>query len=515
MNEGIGEGNSTLPTEAQSSALRLDTDAKERRMMTQKVMNFAERHLQKVEKRQVPCFEMKEDKGAGLLECAIEEEPKDLEKLLEIYDEHVLSSGTQDNHGGYMGFVVGGGVYPAALGDFLGAVTNRLAAGFLNCPGAVRMENMLIDWVARLFDFPSEAAGNLTSGGSTATVLALMTARHSKQLRGRDFERAVVYMTEMCHACVLKALKTIGLAEAVIRKVPMDASFRMDSKVLRQMVGEDKEASLLPFLVAATIGTTNVGSVDPIDEIADVAEEYNLWFHVDAAYGGFFVLVDELKDHFKGVNRADSLIVNPHKSLFLPFGSGMVIVRDGNKLREANASPEQPTYLQDMDGECQGKAPRDLSFELCRNFRGLRMWTPLQLYGVGAFRQALKEKIALNRYVYRRLQEIPDIVVDGFPQLVVLTFHFETGGGISNEIFNKAVHDKILEDGSFFLSSTRLREEYRLRICTLHLRCHKEVIDDLCPKEQEKTHVVGVWGCTVGPPAHGESITTTQLMSEL
>ncbi|XP_070573698.1 aromatic-L-amino-acid decarboxylase-like [Ptychodera flava] len=214
--------------------------------MTQKVLKFAERHLQKVEKRQVPCFTIKEDKGAGLLECAIEEEPKDLEKLLEIFEKHVLSSGTHDNHGGYLGFVVGGGLYPAALGDYLAAVTNRFAvkASFFSCSGAVRMENMLIDWVAGLFDFPSEAAGNLTSGGSTAIVLALMTARHSKQLRGRDFVRVVVYMTDLCHVCVSKALTTIGLTEAVIRKVPMDDNFRMDPKILRQMIKEDKKVQI-------------------------------------------------------------------------------------------------------------------------------------------------------------------------------------------------------------------------------------------------------------------------------
>ncbi|XP_070566917.1 aromatic-L-amino-acid decarboxylase-like [Ptychodera flava] len=209
----------------------------ERQLLSEKTIKFAEEHLRKVEEHRIPCFSMKPDKAAGLLNFPIEEGPKNFDSILAVFEDHVLGNGIQHNHGGYVGFVPGGGIYPSALADFLAAVTNRQAT----CPGAVRMENLLISWVAELYDFPKGFAGSLTSGGSTATVLAMQTARHSKRLKGRDFERTVVYVTEAVHICVQKALNVIGLFEAIIRKVPMDEEFRMIPSELLRMVRKDKE----------------------------------------------------------------------------------------------------------------------------------------------------------------------------------------------------------------------------------------------------------------------------------
>ncbi|XP_070572647.1 tryptophan decarboxylase-like [Ptychodera flava] len=285
-------------------------------------------------------------------------------------------------------------------------------------------------------------------------------------------------MTEMGHTCVLKALKTVGLFEAIIRKVPMDENFRMEPQLLRESIRQDKKDGLIPFLVVATIGTTSIGSVDPIDEIANVAEEYNLWLHVDAAYGGFFVLVDDLNHLFKGVNRANSLVVNPHKSLFLPYGISVVIIRDGSQLRDANSLGAEGAYLQDFRKPLAEESPYNLSFEYSRHFRGLRMWLSLQLYGVSAFREALREKISLTHYAYTQIREIQGFVIDCYPQLTAFTFYYETGDIQQNESFNAALQENILGDGSFFITSTRIKSKYRLRICILHFRSNKTVIDD-------------------------------------
>ncbi|XP_070573699.1 aromatic-L-amino-acid decarboxylase-like [Ptychodera flava] len=222
---------------------RLCSTSRERQFQMDKVAKFAESHLKKVEERQIPCCHLQHDLAEGLSDYGIGDSPRDIDEVLAIFEEYVLIPGIQYNHGGFIGFVPGGGLYAAALGDYLAAVTNRYAGIFMCSPGAVRMENLLISWVAGLFNFPPDFAGNLTSGGAVGTVLSMSTARHSKGLKGRDFERVVVYMTEMCHACVPRALKTIGLFEAIIRKVPMDDKFRMDPQILREYIRKDKDLS--------------------------------------------------------------------------------------------------------------------------------------------------------------------------------------------------------------------------------------------------------------------------------
>ncbi|XP_077996497.1 tryptophan decarboxylase-like [Glandiceps talaboti] len=352
-----------------------------------------------------------------------------------------------------------------------------VSSAFALGAGAVRMENMLISWVANLIGYPAGHAGNLTSGGSAGTLLAVVAARHSKGVKGRDFERLVVYMTVMSHVCHQKVLNTAGLFEAIIRKVPIDENFRMKVDELRTLIQKDKEAGLLPFMIVGTLGTTDVGSIDPIDQIADVAEEYNLWFHVDAAYGGFFVLVDEYKPYFKGVNRTDSVAIDPHEGLFLPFGTGMVLVKRGYILRNANTEHDDAPYLQDTKLNMEEESPGNLTFEFTKHFRGMRMWLPLQLHGVKTFRKCLDEKIQLTRYLYAKLSELPGIVVGKYPQLTVITFHYETGKEEENEIINKKLCEKIREDGSVFLSSTTLLGKFRLRVCVLHYRCNQDIID--------------------------------------
>ncbi|XP_070565540.1 aromatic-L-amino-acid decarboxylase-like isoform X2 [Ptychodera flava] len=409
---------------------RLELGSERRRLLTQKVTDFIEEHLQKVEKKETACFNINDDRASGLLNFSISEEPKDIGAF-------------------YLG------------------------------PGAARLEQLLISWVAGLFNFPAGFAGNLTSGGSTATVLSFLTARQSKQLKARDFERTVIYLTDALHVCAYKALNVIGLGEAILRKVPMDKKFRMVPEELRKIVKRDKEAGLLPAIVAASVGTTNFGSVDPIDEIADVAEEFNLWLHVDAAYGGFFVLVDEMKYHFKGVHRADSIIVDPHKSLFMPLGLGVVVVKDGYKLHNANILTVEASYLRDVDMFQDEKSPKNFSFELSKHFRGVRVWLPLQLYGIKPFRECLKEKVELARYFTSRLGEIPGFVVDNYPQLTVVTFHYETGNDDTNERVNQHLLERILQDGSVYISSTTIGGKFRLRICVLHFRSHKDTIDFL------------------------------------
>ncbi|HXE56749.1 MAG TPA: aminotransferase class V-fold PLP-dependent enzyme [Gemmatimonadales bacterium] len=226
------------------------------------------------------------------------------------------------------------------MGDFLAAVTNKYSGIFLSGPGAVRMEHMVVRWVADLVGYPAGAGGHVASGGSIATLAAVAAARDGVGLGGADYAGAAVYLTDQAHLCVEKALRIAGMKEVPVRRVPVNGRHRMRPDALAEAIGADRARGLRPWLVVATAGTTDTGAVDPLDAIADVADRERCWLHVDAAYGGFFLLTGHGRALLRGLGRSDSAVLDPHKSLFLPWGAGVVAVRDAARL--AGAHPTLP-----------------------------------------------------------------------------------------------------------------------------------------------------------------------------
>ncbi|XP_078000094.1 aromatic-L-amino-acid decarboxylase-like [Glandiceps talaboti] len=475
--------------EKEARGLELGPD--DRKEMTKNVTARAENFLEKLENIEYEVYIKPGDKASsGILKHPITEQRSHLDDIFDAFESTVLKSGIQISHGMHLGFVPGGALYPAALGDYFSAVTNKLSGMFYTAPEAVRLENMLIAWVASLLGYPSNHAGNLTSGGTPATLIAIQTARDSMKIRGRDYERVVVYQAELTHYCVRKCLSVLGMNDVIIREISMDEkTLTMNVSDLRDQIKRDKEQGLKPFLIAASVGTVYVGSVDPIDQIAEVAEECNVWLHVDAAYGGFFVLVDDAKHHFKGVERSDSVVMDPHKGLFLPYGSGIVLVRDGRKLFEANVQTSNTSILQDGAG-IEEYSPCDLSFELAKHSRGLRMWLPLKLFGIRPFAAALEEKILLAKYFHQKLSGMDGFVADPVPVFSAVVFYYDTKDNQKNEDFNKELLARILQDGRVFISSANVRGKYHLRICVMNFRSHRKHID-LCLKIiQEKVKIL-------------------------
>lgn len=325
-----------------------------------------------------------------------------------------------------------------------------------------------------LIGYPEQSAGNLTSGGSTANLIAMVAARDDSGIKAKDFERAVIYTTQQVHHCVVKAIKFAGLREATLCTIEMDERYRMDPDKLAAQVHADKEKGLLPLMVFASAGTTDLGAVDPLDEIADIAEKHDLWFHTDVAYGGFFLLTGHGKEKTAGIERCDSVSIDPHKGLFLPYGLGAVLVKDGRKLYESQHM--SANYMQDTLKATEEYSPADLSPELSKHFRGLRMWLPLQLFGIAPFRAALDEKLLLTRYFYEKIQQIEGIEVGPEPELSVLFFRYVPGKGDPND-FNKKLTDAIHKDGRVFLSSTNLVGTVYLRLAVLNFRTHLHQIE--------------------------------------
>jgi len=456
----------------EQAALELEPGPGERKEITVKAMKYAESFLAGLPERKA--FRQTQDKGKGLLESPIGEQGKPFDHALNLLEKEVDSEGLNPASGRHLGYIPGGGVYPSALADYLAAVANRYAGVFFSSPGAVRMENMCIRWMCDLIGYGEHAGGNLTSGGSIANLTGLVVARDESGLKAKDFERAVIYTTRQVHHCVIKAIKFAGLSEATLRTIEMDERYRMKPGKLKQQIKTDKEAGLHPLVIFASAGTTDLGAVDPLEEIAEIAELYNLWFHVDAAYGGFFLLTDHGKMKLKGIEQADSVTIDPHKGLFLPYGSGALLVRDVQKLYESQHMTAN--YLQDTLAARDELSPADLSPELSKHFRGLRMWLPLQLFGVAPFRAALEEKLELTRYFYREVQNIDGIEVGPEPELSVMFFRYVPEKGDANSA-NKELVDAIHNDGRVFLSSTSIEDTVYIRLAVLSFRTHLQDIE--------------------------------------
>ncbi|MBS1681383.1 MAG: aminotransferase class V-fold PLP-dependent enzyme [Bacteroidetes bacterium] len=396
-----------------------------------------------------------------------------LDDLIQLLQERVDNTGLNPASGGHLGYIPAGGIYTSALADYIAAVTNRYSGVFYASPGAVRIENVLIRWIGKLIGYSENFGGNITSGGSLANLISIAAARTAFKLKGVDIKSSVIYICQQAHHSILKALKLTGLDECIIRVIDLDPFYRMDLQILRKQIERDRAEGLRPFILFANAGSTDVGAVDPLEEMGTIAKEYQLWFHVDAAYGGFFLMTEEGRKKMKGINQADSVILDPHKGLFLPYGSGMVMVKNVQHLFEANNF--DANYMQDSVGENFEYSPAQLSPELSRHFRGLRMWLPLKLHGPKPFAACLDEKILLARYFYEKVKKI------GFqtgpePDLSIVIFWYELTEGNANE-YNKNIITKIQHDGRVFISSTLIKEKFLMRFAALSFRTHLKQVD--------------------------------------
>ena len=352
------------------------------------------------------------------------EDGRPLEELLAVLD-RAAAKGHINPSGGHMAYIPGSGIVSAATADLVADVINRYTGIADAGPGLVALESHLVRWLVDLFGLPAAGGGILTTGGSMAALSALVAARHAKL--GEDFSDGTIYLSDQAHASIAKAARIAGFPSRCLRTVPVDLDGRMDPLALARMVAEDRAAGLRPACVVATAGTTNLGVVDALPALAEVAEAERLWFHVDAAYGGFFQLTGRGRERLTGIERADSIVLDAHKGLFLPFGTGCLLVRSEEALRSSHAG-EAAHYLQDMTvRELPNYA--DLSPELTRPARGVRLWLPLHLHGVAAFRDTLDEKLDLAEHAHDALSADDHLTVLARPELSIVGFRVRLPSG--------------------------------------------------------------------------------------
>ncbi|HET6584868.1 MAG TPA: pyridoxal-dependent decarboxylase, partial [Nannocystaceae bacterium] len=361
--------------------------------------------------------------------------------------------------GSYLAYVPGGGLPAAAIGDFVACMLNRATGVAAAAPALCRLEADVLAWLGSEFGLPATTRGLLTTGGSIANLSAIVTARFAAFGDGGDYTRARVYASGQAHHSVLKAVRLAGIPPANMRTIDVDSRLRLDVEALAAAIASDRDAGLVPLVVVSAAGTTNSGAIDPLVAIGELCRRECVWHHVDAAYGGAFVLCDEGRRRLAGIEAADSITFDPHKGMFLPYGTGCLLVRDGERLRAAHHM--HAPYLQDfeaLDRAGEPPSPTEYGPELSRDFRGLRLWLPLVLHGAGAFRRALTEKLALATRLHDGLvaADVPIEIVDP-PQLSTVTWRLRRHAGetlVHWNARNAAMLARVNARGRVHLSST-------------------------------------------------------------
>ncbi len=452
----------------QKISQELEPSFKEREILNQQVLAFSNHFIENLES--YPAY-VKGDPSIEKL--TIKSGKKDLKELLVDFNSEVVLKGIKPASGKHLGYVPGGGIYTAALADFLASVTNEYAGIYYASPGAVTIENEALNWMKSVFGFPKDAVGNLTSGGSIANLIALTAARDKHQIKNEKITKSVLYLSPQAHHCIHKALRIIGLEDVKVQLLELDALHKIDTIKLAKKIKEDIVNGLNPFMVIASAGTTDTGAVDPLAAIGKIAKTNNLWYHIDAAYGGFFMLAESKKHLFKGIEMADSLVVDPHKGLFLPYGIGAVLIKDKEAVFHSHHYTAD--YMQDANSANMQLNPSDVSPELTKHFRGLRLWLPLQIHGIKPFIACFEEKLLLTTYFRNQLVEL-GFKLGPEPDLTISYFWYPSKG-INENTFNEKLVEFIHSNGDVFLSTTKIKGKFVIRMAILSIRTKKATID--------------------------------------
>ncbi len=373
---------------------------------------------------------------------------------------------------GYLAYIPGGGLFQSAVADLVAAATNRYVGVFAAAPLLAQLEANVVRWFARMAGLPASAGGILTSGGSLANFSAVVAARRDRL--PENFLTGILYTSDQTHHCVAKAAVLAGFPARNVREIPSDGSFRIRTDLLAAAIAKDRREGLTPFLVVANAGTVNTGAVDDLAALAGLCETERLWLHVDAAYGGFFLLTERGRRRMAGIERADSVVLDPHKGLFIPYGTGCLLVRDAATLRRAHSVRAE--YLPGMQTDPDLVDFCEISPELSRSFRGLRVWLPLKMHGLGPFRRNLDEKLDLALWAEGELRRIPEMEVVAPPQLSLLAFRLAPAGrdAAALDDLNRRLLAAVNARGRVHLTATTAGGRTVLRICVLSFRTHHD-----------------------------------------
>ena len=412
--------------------------------------------------------------------------------MLEIFRDVILPRSRHNAHPRMFGYVQAPGTAIAAIADLLASTLNANLTAWRSAPAAVEMERLTIDWIKQILGYDAEAAGLFVSGGSMANLAALAAARQSKGTTdladkgARCLSQTMrMYCSEETHHSIDKAAALLGIGRDNVRKIAVDQNFKIRIDDLVAKISEDREAGHLPFCVVANAGTVNTGAFDPLAEVAEVARRFNLWFHVDAAYGGFAALAHSAKPLFAAMHEADSVALDPHKWLYLPVDCGCVLYRDAQTARATFAHEAEYTRVLEQEAD-EAFAFWDYGPELSRRFRALKVWMMLKGVGLRALGEAIEKDLACARHFERLVQASDDFEMLAPVELSIFCFRYvppKLQRALVNadeaersriekqlDALNERLLMELQRDGSSYLSNARLNGRFSLRGCVMNYR---------------------------------------------
>jgi len=401
------------------------------------------------------------------------EQGEPFERIFEDFERVLLPGVTHWNHPGFFAYFAITASAPGILAEFLSAALNQQAMLWRTSPAATELEEVALGWLRRLMGLADTFEGVIYDTASISTLHALAAAREAgipdvrrAGLAGRaDLAGVRVYCSEHAHSSVDKAVILLGLGQQALARIPADGEFRMQAARLAGAMRADRAAGVTPLAVVATVGSTSSTSVDPVDEIADICERERVWLHVDAAYAGVAAMVPGCEWILKGADRADSLVVNPHKWLFTPFDLSVLYCRRMDTVRQAFALT--PEYLKTSEGEAGVRNLMDTGIQLGRRFRALKLWMILRHFGAEGLRNALAEHMRLARLFASWVEASDRFELAAPVPLSVVCFRLK---GSRSDDDHARVLDAVNASGDVFLSHTKLDGRYALRLAIGHLR---------------------------------------------
>jgi aromatic-L-amino-acid decarboxylase len=388
-------------------------------------------------------------------------------ELLARLERDVFPNNLHVDHPRFFAFVPGPGNFVSTMADALASGFNVFNGTWLGGSAAAAIELTVIDWFRGFCGFPGTAGGLFVSGGSAANLTALHAARATKL--GDQIDKATIYFSDQTHYSVERALRVLGFAREQFRKITSDERFRLPLASLRDAIRDDKKAGLQPFCIVANAGTTNTGAVDPLSDLADLCRNEGLWLHADGAYGAAAIISKRGQEKLAGLDRVDSLSLDPHKWLFQPFECGCVLVRDAAKLK--SAFQLMPEYMRDVHRHTEETNIADYGIQLSRGFRALKVWLSINTFGLAAFRDAVTRGFELAEFAERELRRRTNCEILSQAEMAIVAFRF----GNDDTLQTKLV-EAMLADGFAFLTSTTLKGQTALRLCTINPRTTEQDI---------------------------------------
>lgn len=406
-------------------------------------------------------------------------EPEPMETILGDFDRLILPATTQWNHPGFLAYFAITGSGPGILGEMLAAALNVNAMLWRTGPAATELEEVATGWLRQLVGLPAGFDGVINDTASSSTLYALAAAREAapelrvreEGLAGRpDLPPLRIYCSEEAHSSVDKAVLTLGLGLSGIRHIPTDEDFRLDTDALASAIAEDREAGIRPLAVVATVGTTSTTSIDPVPEIADLCAREGLWLHVDAAYGGALAIAPEHRAVLAGCERADSIVINPHKWIFTPIDCSVLFTRRPDVMKSAFSLV--PEYLKVPEREGEARNLMDYGVALGRRFRALKLWFVLRYFGAEGLAARLREHLRLARLFQSWVDEASDFERLAPVPFSVVVFRHRPAGLTEEELerHNSRLLERVNATGEVFLSHTRVGGRYALRLAVGNLR---------------------------------------------